>query len=142
MKPKDQILNSKERQVLHAPTAPEGLWQRIEEAAILRFQFTVSQDESGAPILGGVSRFQSRLRFAAAGMLGFLVFFGLEQAVTRTAGGTVKTSLAAGGLHLVDHLRQEVPLVHDPAAYVDGLQNSTPWPEVTLATYISNNEAN
>jgi len=142
MKPKDKILNPKERQVLHAPTAPEGLWARIEKAALLEFETKASQEEDGAPILGGVSRFQSGLRFAAAGMLGFLVFFGLERVVTRNAEGAVTTSLAASGLHLVDHLRQDVPLVHDPAAYVDGLQHGTPWPEVTLATYISNNEAN
>lgn len=141
MKPEDQILNQKERQALLSTTAPEGLWSRIEEAASMESQAAASEQESAAPILGGVSRFQSRLRFAAAGLLGFLMFFGLEQAVTHNARGTVKTSISAnGGLHLMDHLRHDVPLVHDPAAYVDGLQDRTPWPEVTLATYLSNSE--
>lgn len=142
MKPEDQILNPQERQLLQSPTAPDGLWSRIEQTALLSAQTKVSEESSTTPILGGASRFASRLRFAAAGMLGFLVFFGLEQVVTRQAKSSVTTSISANGLHVVEHLRQDVPLMHDPAAYVDGLQDSTPWPEVTLATFISNNEAN
>ncbi|PCJ55677.1 MAG: hypothetical protein COA70_00945 [Planctomycetota bacterium] len=142
MKQEDQVLDSQQRQALQATTAPEGLWSRIEKAATLEMESQSSNPKPNAELLGGASRFQQRIRFAAAGMLGFLVFFGLEQMVTRSAPGAATTSIAASGLHLVDHLRQDVPLVHNPASYVDGLQSHNPWPEVTLATYISNNEAN
>ena len=142
MKQEDQVLDSQQRQALQATTAPKGLWSRIEKAATLEMESQSSASMQSAVLLGGASRFQQRIRFAAAGMLGFLVFFGLEQMVTRSVPGPVTTSIAASGLHVVEHLRQDVPLMNNPASYVDGLQSRNPWPEVTLATYISNNEAN
>lgn len=142
MKPADQILNTQEREALRTPTAPDGLWPRIEQLALLESPMESAEEVSLTPILGGASRFSSRFRFAAAGMLGFLAFIGLQQAVMRQANKPVTTSIAASGLHVVDHLRQDVPLIHNPASYVDGLQDSTPWPEVTLATFISTHEAN
>ena len=140
MKPEHQVLDSQQRKALQATTAPQGLWSRIEKAVILEMESPSSNPVPSANPLGGASRFQQRFRFAAAGMLGFLMFFGLEQMVTQPAGGTVTTSITASGLHMVDHLRQDVPLMSNPASYVDSLQNHNPWPEVTLATYISNSE--
>ena len=142
MKPEDQVLDSQQRQALQAPTAPEGLWSRIEQAITLELESKPSSVAQSGNLLGGAARFQQRVRFAAAGMLGFLMFFGLEQMVTQSTPGPVTTSLAASGLHMVDHLREDVPLLSNPASYVDALQSNNPWPEVTLATYISNNEAN
>jgi len=142
MKPEDQVLDSQQRQALQVPTAPEGLWSRIEQAVTLELESKPSSVAPSADLLGGVSRFQQRIRFAAAGMLGFMMFFGLEQMVTQSARGSVTTSIAASGLHMVDHLQQDVPLLNNPSAYVDGMQSRSPWPEVTLATYISNSESN
>jgi len=142
MKQDPPVLNTQQRTQLQAPVAPAGMWERIEQAALRQQAAGPLGAEEAHPLLGGVSRFQHQLRFVAAGMLGFLMFFGLEQAVTQSVDGGAKTSLVASGLHLVDYLREEVPLVHDPASYVDGMQGRTPWPEVTLATYISTNEAN
>lgn len=122
--------------------APAGLWERIEAQAQARVAQRNGQAKEQVGALGGGDRFGNPLRFAAAGLLGFLSFFALQKTFVPNAAGSGKTSLTAGGPHIVEHIRSDIPLVGDSSDYVDSMQERHPWPEVTLATSFVTAESN
>lgn len=137
----DRMLDSDQRALLQEPVAPAGLWGRIAEQAHLMQQTASSQEQPLAPILGGRHRFVGILRFAAAGLLGFVSFFGMEQLLTQGSAEATHVTLSADVPYIVEHLREAVPLVSNPSAYVDSMQLEQPWPEVALATYFNLTES-
>lgn len=137
----DRMLDSDQRALLQEPVAPVGLWDRIAEQAQLMQQTASSQEQPLAPILGGRPRLVGVLRFAAAGLLGFVSFFGMEKLLTYGSAEVAHVTLSADVPYIVEHLREAVPLVSDPSAYVDSMQLEKPWPEVALATYFNLTES-
>ncbi|MHC4380754.1 MAG: hypothetical protein ACYSU1_06670 [Planctomycetota bacterium] len=142
MKHEDPFFETQEREALQETQAPDGLWEKIEAQAQLRLNRpgTRVQNESGT--LGGWERFGKPLRFAAAGILGFVGFFGLQMALVPDAVSVGKRSLSAGGPLVVEQIRDGIPLMGNSADYVDSMQKHRPWPEIALATSFVTAESN
>lgn len=146
MSQEETTLNPQQRQALQEASAPAGLWPRIEEAA------RASLVEASQPSAGSVAEAAPRseglrilrgdwYRFAAAGLLGFFAFFGMQKVITSELRDGARTTTHASGLHFVDHLRDGVPLFDEQGGVIIPDADPTAWPEVVLATYVTNMES-
>ncbi len=142
MNPNQPMFNPEQLAALREVVAPAGLWERIEAEAKLRSQKTPAAIPiSSRPL--GPRRLRGRevLRFLAAGLLGFLSFFGMEQLLTQGDLPSTRAQVRASNLHLVDPLSDNVPLVIDGNIITTDNNQGPLWPEVELATYFHNPEA-
>lgn len=126
---KDNLLSESEHRSLHAMQAPEGLGDRIHQRLLE---------------LHPVIRRVGMRQLTAAGLLGFLSFFGAQVLVTQFGPAPASLSLAAAnpsqGAETTDsatnyHL-SGVALLSDSDYYVDSLSSSEATPEAVLATYM------
>jgi hypothetical protein len=138
-------LDPTQRKDLQEVTAPAGLWPRIEEVA--RASLDGASQVSG----GGIRPEEQRrpilrflrgdaLRFAAAGLLGFFAFFGLQQVLLPELAPGARAANSASSLHFVEHLRDEIPLFDEQGGIIIPDADPSAWPEVILATYHTTTE--
>lgn len=142
MKQEDQMLDQEEREALARIVAPAGMWARIESQAHARLAQRNGHTGQDLRALERGHRFGNALRFAAAGVLGFVSFFALQKTLVPDAANTGKTSFTAGGPQIAEQIRDGIPLMGNSADYVDSMQQRHPWPEIALATSFVTAESN
>jgi len=142
MNHEEQLLDATEREAMAQIVAPAGLWERIEAQAHAQLAQRNGHLREGVGVLDGRSRFRSSLRFAAAGLLGFLGFFAVQKTFVPDATRIGKASLTAGGPLIAEQIRDGIPLMGDSSDYVDSMQERHPWPEIALATSFATSESN
>jgi hypothetical protein len=142
MKHEDQLLEEHERAALLGTVAPADLWERIEVQAKARPSERRGQVREQVGILQEGHRFAHAIRFAAAGLLGFVSFFAMQMVLVPDAAANRKISLTAGGPLVGQQIVDGIPLMGDSAAYVDSMQDHLPWPEIVLATHFVTTESN
>mgnify|MGYP006935311995 CR=1 FL=1 len=130
---KDNLLSPSQRDSLHAVRAPEGLGGRIQQRLLeLR------------PALQPVLQRVGMRQLTAAGLLGFLSFFGAQVLITQLGDSPANLSLEAAnpsqGAETKDSVANfhlsGVALLSDSDYYVDTLPPPESTPEVVLATYM------
>lgn len=151
MSQEQTTLDPQQREALRQAKAPDGLWTRIEAAARLSLESGAgaAQDpfaqQGVQPGTEGRSKWRllrgDALRMAAAGMLGFFAFFGMQQVVTSELRSSANTSTNAAGMQFAEHLRDEVPLFDEKGGLIIPEADLSAWPEVVLATYFTNTES-
>ena len=125
----DNLLSKPQRRSLQIMQAPVGLGDRIHQR-LLEMQ----------PVLHRVGLRQ----LAAAGLLGFLSFFGAQVLVTQFGPSPssvgLETANAPGATETTDSVQNfhlnGVAQLSDSDYYVDSLSSAEDTPEVVLATYM------
>ncbi|MGB0953664.1 MAG: hypothetical protein ACPG31_10585 [Planctomycetota bacterium] len=146
MSQEERTLDPQQRQALQEASAPAGLWPRIEEAArasLADAHQTSTGSGATAPSGSSVLRIVRGdwYRFAAAGLLGFFAFFGMQKIITAEMRDGARTSMNASGMHFVEHLRDDIPLFDEQGGVITPDADPAAWPEVVLATYVTSMES-
>jgi hypothetical protein len=129
----DNILSQSERRSLQAMQAPDGLGDRIHQRLL-----------DLHPVMHRVGLRQ----LTAAGLLGFLSFFGAQALVTQFGAAPANLTLEASNPSqeaetadsVTNYHLSSVALLNDSDYYVDLLDSPESTPEVILATYMHQRE--
>jgi len=125
----DLVLDETQRRGLQSMQAPEGLGDRIQHRL--------------ASLHPVVQRIGLR-QLSAAGLLGFLSFFGAQMLLSQLGPSLVKpvaesasaSESTENAVLVTDYHLSGVALLSDSDYYVDTLRSSETTPEVILATYM------